>query len=83
MKSWDLTNVGILIIIVGMVLIFAGILKGNTESKNDTGGEIRGGGIVLIGPIPIIFGTDRKSVKSVIILTIILMLTVYFLFRRF
>jgi len=41
----------------------------------------KGAGIVMIGPIPIIFGTDSGSVKTVIVLTILLMI-VFLLFSR-
>jgi uncharacterized protein (TIGR00304 family) len=34
----------------------------------------RGAGLLLIGPIPIVFGTDRQSVKVVMILAIVLIL---------
>jgi len=35
--------------------------------------EVKGGGVIMIGPIPIIFGTDRRSAETAIILAIILM----------
>ena len=38
--------------------------------------RVRGGGVVLIGPIPIIVGSDYKYVAIAIILAIILMLIV-------
>lgn len=47
-----------------------------------TRSEIRGGGIIMIGPIPIILGTDSKSAQIVIMLAIVLMLMAFFLFRR-
>ncbi len=37
--------------------------------------EVRGGGVILIGPIPIVFG-DSKYATIALILTIILMLLV-------
>jgi len=40
---------------------------------------VRGGGIVMIGPFPIIFGTDTASVKIVIILAIVLILLAFLL----
>lgn len=43
--------------------------------------EIRGGGIIMIGPIPIILGTDSKSTQVVILLAIVLMLMAFFFFR--
>ena len=41
---------------------------GKVESK------VKGGGVIMLGPIPIIFGTDKESVKTAAILAIILML---------
>lgn len=49
----------------------------NAKSKVDG----KGAGIVMIGPVPIIFGTDSGSVKTVIVLTILLMI-VFLLFSR-
>lgn len=43
--------------------------------------EMRGGGIIMLGPIPIILGTDSKSTRTVILLAIVLMLMAFFLFR--
>jgi uncharacterized protein (TIGR00304 family) len=52
------------------------------EERNEKAGtEVKGGGVIMIGPIPIIFGTDRHSTEIVIILAIILMLLTYLLFR--
>jgi uncharacterized protein (TIGR00304 family) len=36
--------------------------------------EIKTGGVIMLGPIPIIFGSDRESAKTAAILAIILML---------
>ena len=40
------------------------------ESKT----EIKTGGVIMIGPIPIIFGSDKEGAKTAAILAIILML---------
>ena len=37
-------------------------------------GKVKAAGVVMIGPIPIIFGTDKQSIKSV--LTLALALTI-------
>lgn len=42
--------------------------------------EVRGGGIIMLGPIPIIVGTDSKSIQVLILLAIVLMLMAFFLF---
>ena len=62
----SLTVIGIILAFLAMVMIAVGGRSGN----------MKGGGILLIGPLPIIFGTDRQSVKLLVILAIILMLIV-------
>jgi uncharacterized protein (TIGR00304 family) len=72
--------IGVLVIIAAIVLI--SVLGGRGE------GEVRGGGVVMIGPIPIIFGTDKKSIKTVLLLSLaltvlaIIAMTVYYLLFR-
>jgi uncharacterized protein (TIGR00304 family) len=36
--------------------------------------KVKGGGVILIGPIPVVFGTDKKYVVLLMILAIVLML---------
>jgi len=55
---------GMLIMIVATVLLLLS-KKGNT-------GKVRGGGVILIGPIPIVFGTDKQSLKTILLLSIVL-----------
>lgn len=43
--------------------------------------KIRGGGVIMLGPIPIIFGSDKESAKTAIILAIILMVLSLLIFR--
>jgi len=58
-----LVFVGVLIIVVAAVLLFVlGAGKGKVE----------GGGAVIIGPVPIIFGTDAKSLRTVLLLSLAL-----------
>ncbi|MDG7008998.1 MAG: DUF131 domain-containing protein [Nitrososphaerota archaeon] len=38
------------------------------------GGEVKGGGVVMIGPIPIVFGSDAKWASAAIFLAIVLIL---------
>ncbi len=67
--------VGIALVIVGVVVIVAAIIRASTgESKEK--GRVRGAGVILIGPIPIIFGTDKKSIKTVLALALSLSIVV-------
>lgn len=36
--------------------------------------KVKGGGVIMLGPIPIIFGSDKESAKTAAILALILML---------
>ncbi|HII80564.1 MAG TPA: TIGR00304 family protein [Methanosarcina sp.] len=49
---------------------------GKAESK------IRGGGVIMLGPIPIIFGSDKESATTAVILAIILMILSLLVFRN-
>ncbi|MDI9394906.1 MAG: TIGR00304 family protein [Euryarchaeota archaeon] len=49
---------------------------GKAESK------IRGGGVIMLGPIPIIFGSDKESANTAVILAIILMILSLLVFRN-
>lgn len=44
--------------------------------------DIKTGGVVFIGPIPIIFGNDRGLTIFAVIFAVILMIISYFLFYR-
>ena len=74
-----------LIFVVGLLLALAGFAVGILafifalmRSARGTG-QMRGGGVVMIGPIPIIFGTDKESARTLILLAIVLMV-VFLLF---
>jgi uncharacterized protein (TIGR00304 family) len=61
---------GIALIFIGIIIIIAAVLFLSVRSAGK--GRVRGGGAVIIGPIPIIFGTDRKSLKTILLLSIAL-----------
>jgi uncharacterized protein (TIGR00304 family) len=61
---------GAVLVVVGIIIIVIAIV---IMSMRDAGeGKVKGAGIIMIGPIPIIFGTDKKSVKSVLVLALAL-----------
>ena len=78
-KGTGIIIAGIIAIFIGFILIFIGTILQGTASKT---GEVKTGGVILIGPIPIIFGNDTGSIITVVILAIILMVVVYILFYR-
>ncbi len=81
MPDWSfLIAAGILLIIFGFFLITFGMMRSAQESEERDAGQetgkkrVKGGGVILIGPIPIVFGTDKKYVLVLMVLAIVLML---------
>lgn len=74
--AFKLFFVSLAVILIGMVLIFASAFTG--------GVEVGGGGVVLIGPIPIIFGAGPLSgtITSLAIILTIIALVLFFLLGR-
>ena len=66
----DLVTAGLFLIAAGLVFVFASAFHGT----RDEGGEVRGGAVVMIGPIPLVFGTDAKWASVAIALALVLML---------
>ena len=73
-----LITIGFLLVFIGILVILAGMFSMAYQAWKMGGmekpeGGVRGGGVVMIGPIPIIFGTDIGALKLVMILAIVLM----------
>ena len=68
-----LFNVGLLLALAGFALAIVAIFVAIMRSARGTG-KVRGGGVVMIGPVPIIFGTDKESARILILLAIVLMI---------
>ncbi|MBL7118196.1 MAG: DUF131 domain-containing protein [Candidatus Syntrophoarchaeum sp.] len=73
-------TLGLLLVFIGILVILAGMVSMAYQAwKTGAGGMekpeagVRGGGVIMIGPIPIIFGTDVSALKLVMILAIALM----------
>ncbi len=73
---------GLILIVLGFFLIAYGTMR----SGQETGGveerrpdqeirekKVRGGGVILIGPFPIVFGTDKRVALIAMILSIVVM----------
>lgn len=75
MRAEPLIVIGIGMIVLGFLITLAGIMLSSADT------EIEGGGIVFIGPIPIVFGTDKKIVLPLIVLGVVI-LALYLLGQR-
>ncbi len=80
-------TLGFLLVFIGILVILAGMLSmvyqtwktgGDGVEKPETG--VRGGGVIMIGPVPIIFGSDVTALKPIMILAVVLMVIAVILF---
>jgi len=68
--SAALYALGMALIFVGvLIIVIAVILLSISGAKK---GKVKGGGAIIIGPVPIVFGTDKKSLKTVLLLSLAL-----------
>ncbi|MFP3196705.1 MAG: DUF131 domain-containing protein [Caldivirga sp.] len=72
----DLLTLSILLafilVVVGVMLIIADAARG--KGGEEGRGNAKYGGVVVIGPVPIVFGNDSSVVKWAIVLTIVVVL---------
>ena len=61
---------GIALVAVGIIIIVIAIILVSMRGAGK--GKVKAAGVIMIGPIPIIFGTDKKSVKAVLALALAL-----------
>lgn len=75
MSDASIAEIGFALVIFGFILAFVAVILFAVRSRGG-GTKTRGAGILLVGPVPIIFGTDRESVKVLVVLAIILIAVV-------
>lgn len=71
------------IAVVGLLLILAGVavlVVATLLSSKQGGGETKGAGVLMIGPVPIVFGSDAKWASVAIALAIVLILVSFLLY---
>jgi len=79
MTNQNLVTAGIILVLTGFVVGLVSFLlsSGSHIGNRD---ERRGGAVIIIGSIPIIFGSDPETTKALLILSIVLILVVIGLF---
>ncbi|MEM3874937.1 MAG: DUF131 domain-containing protein [Candidatus Bathyarchaeia archaeon] len=73
-----LYELGITIIFIGVMIVLAAFVLFFLLSIKS--GRVRGGGALIIGPFPIVFGSDRESVKTILWLSIMLTALLFVIF---
>ena len=62
--------IGFMLLFVGVILVFLGALAGFVRQGE---GKVEAGGVIMIGPIPIAFGTSSKALLAAMVLAVALM----------
>ncbi|MEM3580238.1 MAG: DUF131 domain-containing protein [Candidatus Bathyarchaeia archaeon] len=73
-----LYELGIIIIFIGVIVVLAAFVLLFLSSIKS--GRARGGGALIIGPLPIVFGSDKESVRTVLWLSIALTVLLFIVF---
>jgi len=71
MSDQSLWSIGLTLVFTGFAILFISVVLLVLRGFKGKG-KAEGGGAVIIGPIPIIFDTDKESVKTILVLSIIL-----------
>jgi uncharacterized protein (TIGR00304 family) len=68
------------LILLGIVLIFLGMLILMLSLWRAGKGRAEAGGVVIVGPVPIVFGTSQRVAATVMVLAIVLTVVALLLF---
>jgi len=78
-----LTLILITVVTVGIVLAMVGtllILLSALRTREGVEGKTEGGAVVVIGPLPLVFGTSERIAKALMVLAIALFISVLAVF---
>ncbi|MHA1637556.1 MAG: TIGR00304 family membrane protein [Candidatus Thorarchaeota archaeon] len=80
--DFSITQIAYFLIIAGIVAILIGVASIVISHRRDPATSIESKGIILLGPIPIIWGYGKKVQIALIIIGIALVLTWYLIVFR-
>ena len=77
MKIMDqlLFAIGLTIVFLGLILLTLGLLlemRKKREENEEKEQKTEYGGVIFIGPIPIVFGSNKKITKTMLIIGIVI-----------
>ncbi len=80
MVTKNLITIGISLVFIGIILLFIGSFLATKENSKTS---IKSGGIVFIGPFPLIgFASDKKMFYALLIFSSLIFI-IWFLIRKF
>ncbi|BBD73775.1 hypothetical protein HS1genome_2164 [Sulfodiicoccus acidiphilus] len=83
----ELLELGFVVVFLGFLLIFAGviyeIIKASRRSEGrseESEGKGEFGGVIFVGPVPIVFGSSKRMAKWMIVAAAIITAVLVFVF---
>jgi uncharacterized protein (TIGR00304 family) len=75
---------GVLLVLAGLALVVLGMLSEALlpGGAGDGKAEVRGGGVVFVGPVPIVLATDAATARSLLLITLAATAAAYLLLAR-
>jgi uncharacterized protein (TIGR00304 family) len=70
--------IALVLILLGIYFILRGLFKPSIESYGEKK-KVRGGGVILIGPIPIVFGELRFALYALLLAIVLAALSIIFI----
>jgi len=80
MPAAHLASLGVALILVGFTVTIIAILLLSFSRGWGEKGEGRGGAVIVLGPIPIVIGSDPGTARTLMLLAIILLAAAAILF---
>jgi uncharacterized protein (TIGR00304 family) len=62
-----------------LVILALAFWAGVAREGSETGGKVSAGGVIMIGPLPIVLGTDRGITVLVLVLTVVVVMVMMML----
>ena len=76
MQTSNLLKLGSLLIFIGFAMVFLGMIITAGTGHNDFGG------LIMIGPIPIVFGTSPEIASSMLLLGLLILIVYLLIIKR-
>lgn len=72
--------IGIILVIIGIFIIIIGSALSLMKYSDSNESRIEGGGVIFIGPIPIVFGTNKQITWYMLVVGVVLAILMLILF---
>ncbi len=75
-------TLGIVLIFIGFIIVVLSLILSYVKPSPAGRGETRvsGGGVIIVGPVPIVFGTDKRAALAAAVIGAILTIIVLLVF---